>query len=124
MDTIKMFWMMFAGLFSYWKYENKEEFWEWYWERKPYPKYPNETLWDEWDTFKYYASGQSLMWNVKMWFESHFNKEHWGYSWTFKKNGYFVMNDKFFIPDDGSFSHGCVAPTVERENGNPYFAKN
>ena len=127
MDTIKMLWMMFTGLFSYWKYENKEEFWEWYWDRVADPRYPNQTLWDDWDTFKYYITLGHLRWEMRMWYNKHFGKKYFGYSWSFDKNGYFVKdwatNGWWFIPEDGSFSHGSPIPSVERENGNPVFAK-
>lgn len=123
MDTIKMFWMMLTGLFSYWEYESKEEFWEWYWERKPYPKYPNQTLWDEWDTFKYFITGQHIIFDVRMWWESRFNRKNFGYSHTFGKNGYFINHNKWFVPCDKSFSYGCVDTMTERRNGNSYFAK-
>ena len=123
MDTIKMFWMMLTGLFSYWKYEDKEEFWELYWERKPYPKYPNQTLWDEWDTFKYFITGQHIIFDVRMWWESRFNRKNFGYSYTFGKNGYFINHNKWFVPCDKSFSYGCIDTMTERRNGNPYFAK-
>jgi hypothetical protein len=122
---MKMLWMMFVGLFSYWKFENKEEFWEWYWERNIDPRYPNETLWDEWDTFKYEITLGHLRWEMRMWYNQHFGKKYFGYSWTFNKNGYFVKDWKtngwWFIPDDGSFSHGSVADGKERDNGNPIF---
>ena len=123
MDTIKMFWMMLTGLSSYWKYEDKEEFWALYWERRPYPKYPNQTLWDEWDTFKYFITGQHIIFDVRMWWESRFNRKNFGYSPTFGKNGYFINHNKWFVPCDKSFSYGCVNTMTERRNGNPYFAK-
>ena len=126
MDIIKMLWMMLTGLFSYWKYENKEEFWEWYWDRVTDPRYPNQTLWDDWDTFKYDITLGPLRWEMRMWYNKRFGKKYFGYSWSFNKNGYFVKdwvtNAWWFIPEDDSF-YGTPIPSVERENGNPIFAK-
>ena len=45
MNVIKMFWMMVVSLRYYFKTEDKEAFWEWYWEQIPDSQCPNETLW-------------------------------------------------------------------------------
>ena len=114
---------MICGLFSYGKFENKEEFWDWYWEQIPDPRYPGEDLWECWDTFKHYATGKHIAWNVRMWWEYHSNKRNFGYSWTFGKNGYFINNNQWFVPSDKSFQYGCVCFATEHNNGNPYFIK-
>ena len=115
---------MICGLFSYGKFKSKEEFWEWYWEQTPDARYPGETLWDAWDTFKHYATGKHIVWEVRMWWESRYNKKNFGYSWTFGKNGYFINNNHWFVPCDNSFQYGCVDSATEYRNGNPYFTKN
>ena len=115
---------MICGLFSYGKFEDREEFWEWYWEQIPDARYPGETLWDAWDTFKHYATGQHIIWEVRMWYEYYFNKKNYGYSWTFNKNGYFINNNHWFVPSDKSFQYGTVDSATEYRNGNPYFTKN
>lgn len=126
MNTIKMFWAMLSGLFFYNEFESKEEFWDWYWEQIPDKKYPSETLWETWETFRWCASLGGLRFNWRMWYNQHLGQRHFGYSWTFDKNGYFVQDKKtgnwWFTPDDGSFSYGCVGETIERLNGNPIFA--
>ena len=121
MNTIKMFWMMLTGLFFRPKFNNQENFWEWYWDRIPDARYPGETLWDAWDTFKFYITGQHIIFNVRMWWESRFNRKNFGYSHTFGKNGYFIKDNKWFVPCDKSFSYGCVDTMTEYQNGNPYF---
>lgn len=115
---------MICGLFSYGKFEDRKEFWKWYWEQIPDARYPGETLWDAWDTFKYYATGQHIIWEVRMWYEYYFNKKNFGYSWTFNKNGYFINNNHWFVPSDKSFQYGTVDSATEYRNGNPYFTKN
>ena len=123
MNVIKMFWMMLVNLRHYSKAEDKEAFWDWYWEQIPDARYPGETLWDAWDTFKFYITGQSIIFDVRMWWESRFNRKNFGYSHTFSKNGYFINHNKWFVPCDKSFSYGCVDTMTEWKNGNPYFAK-
>ena len=85
MNAIKMFWMMFTSLRYYFKAEDKEAFWDWYWEQIPDSRYPNENLWECWDTFKYYATGQHIIFNVRVWWESRCNHKNFGYSYTFGK---------------------------------------
>lgn len=121
MNTIRMFATMIKGLFSYGKFEVKEEFWDWYWEQIPDARYPSETLWEAWDTFKHYATGQHIIFDVRMWWESRFNRKNFGYSHTFSKNGYFINHNKWFVPYDKSFSYGCVDTMTEWRNGNPLF---
>ena len=123
MNVIKMFWMMVVSLRYYFKTEDKEAFWEWYWEQIPDSRYPNDTLWETWDIFKFYITGQHIIFNVRMWWETRFNHKNFGYSYTFGKNGYFINRNKWFVPCDGSFSHGCVDEMTEYRNGNPYFAE-
>ena len=115
---------MICGLFSYGKFEGREEFWDRYWEQIPDPRYPGETLWEAWDTFKFYITGQHIIFDVRMWWEYHFNKKNFGYSWTFNKNGYFINNNHWFVPSDKSFQYGTVDSVTEYRNGNPYFTKN
>lgn len=122
-NVIKMFWAMFAGLFHYFKAKDKEAFWDWYWGQIPDAQYPNESLWDAWDTFKFYITGQSIIFDVRMWWEFRFNRKNFGYSYTFGKNGYFINRNKWFVPCDKSFSYGCVDTMKEWKNGNPYFAE-
>lgn len=124
MDTIKMFWTMLVNLRHYPKVEDKKAFWEWYWEQNPDTQYPNETLSEAWDNFKYYITGQSIIFDVRMWYESHFNHKNFGYSYTFDKYGYFINHNNWFVPKDKSFSYGCICMMTERQNGNPYFSKN
>ena len=123
MNVIKMFWMMLVSLRYYFKAEDKEAFWEWYWEQVPNSQYPNETLWETWENFKFYITGQHIIFNVRMWWESRFNRKNFGYSHTFGKNGYFINHNKWFVPCDKSFSYGCVDEMTEYRNGNPYFAE-
>lgn len=123
MNVLKMFWTMLVNLRHYFKAKDKEAFWDWYWEQTPDTRYPGETLWDAWDTFKYYITGQHIWWKIRMWYEYHFNKKNFGYSWTFGKNGYFIKNNRWFVPVDKSFQYGCVDPATEYRNGNPYFTK-
>ncbi len=132
MNVIKMFWMMLVSLRYYPNVkgkeaeeaeEIKEAFWDWYWGQTPDARYPGETLWDAWDTFKFYITGQHIIFDVRMWWESRFNRKNFGYSHTFGKNGYFINHNKWFVPCDKSFSYGCVDTMTEWRNGNPYFAK-
>ena len=123
MATIKMFWLMLTGLFKRSNFEDKESFWSWYWERVPDKRYPNETVAEMWDTFLYYITLKSFWWDVRMFFERHFNKKNWGYSWTFEKNGYFIRNNEWFVPSDKSFKYGRICYRIEHDNGNPYFEK-
>lgn len=124
MNVIKMFWTMFVSLRHYPKAEDKEAFWYWYWVQVPDTRYPGETLWASWDNFKYHITGQSILFDVRMWWESRFNRKNFGYSHTFGKNGYFINHNQWFVPCDKSFSYGSVNPMIERKNGNPYFAEN
>ena len=78
MSVIKMFWMMVASLRYYFKAEDKEAFWEWYWEQIPDSQYPNETLWETWDNFKFYITGQHIIFDVRMWWETRFNRKNFG----------------------------------------------
>lgn len=64
-----------------------------------------------------------IQFNVQMWWESKFNRKNFGYSYTFGKNGYFIKENKWFVPCDKSFSYGCVDIMTERKNGNPFFEK-
>ena len=123
MNTIKMFWMMLASLRHYFKVEDKEAFRREYWKQIPDARYHNETLEEAWETFKYYITGQHIIFDVRMWWESRFNRKNFGYSHTFGKNGYFINHNKWFVPYDKSFSYGCVDTIAERQNGNPYFAE-
>ena len=124
MNVIKMFVAMIKGLFSYGKFEDKEAFWDWYWnEQIPDSRYPNESLYECWDTFLHIITFGSLRFNIKMWWATHFGKRDFGYSWTFGKNGYFILNGKWFVPCDKSFSYGCVDTMTEWRNDNPLFAK-
>lgn len=124
MNTIKMFWAMFAGLRHYFKAKDKEAFWDWYWEQIYDSRYPNETLWEAWDAFKYYITGQHIIFDVRMWWESRFNRKNFGYSHTFNKEGYFINRNQWFVPCDKSFMYGCVDSMTEWRNGNPYFMEN
>lgn len=121
MNTIKMFWIMLTSLRYYSGAKDKEVFWKWYWEQIPDSRYPNETLWDAWDIFKYYVTGKSLFFDMRMWWESRFNRKNFGYSYTFGKDGYFINRNRFFVPCDKAFSYGCVDIMTEWKNGNPYF---
>ena len=122
MNTIRMFATMIKGLFSYGKFENKEEFWDWYWnEQIPDERYSGESLYECWTTFLYIITLGPLRFNVQMWWESKFNRKNFGYSHTFGKNGYFIKDNKWFVPCDKSFSYGCVNSLTEWKNGNPYF---
>jgi hypothetical protein len=123
MITIKTLWMMITGLFKRSDFEDKEDFRSWYWERIPDERYPGESVADVWDTFLYCITLKSLWWDVRMFFERHFNKKNWGYSWTFEKNGYFIMNNEWFVPSDKSFDYGRICYRTEHDNGNPYFEK-
>lgn len=123
MNVIKMFWTMSVSLRHYPKAKDKETFWHWYWTQIPDTRYPGETLWNAWDCFKFYITGKSILFDVRMWYESRFNRKNFGYSHTFGKNGYFINNDNWFVPCDKSFSYGCVNPMFERQNGNPYFTE-
>lgn len=69
-------------------------------------------------------TGQHIIFDVRMWWESRFNRKNFGYSYTFGKNGYFINCNKWFVPCDKSFSYGCVDTMAEWRNGNPYFIKN
>ena len=121
-NTLLMFKTMICGLFSYNKFKDKEEFWDWYWDEQiPDNRYPGESLYECWDTFKYYITGKAIFWNIRMWFESRFNKKNFGYSWTFKKEGYFINNNNWFVPIDKTFTYGCVDRATEYTNKNPYF---
>lgn len=120
---IKMFKTMLLGQLSRKNFDNKEDFYEWYWDQIPDDEYPGETLWECWDTFKYYATCKHIIWDVRMWWEYHFNKKNFGYSWTFNKNGYFINNKQWFVPCDKSFQYGCICVATEYSNGNPYFIK-
>lgn len=121
-NTLLMFKTMISGLFSYNKFEDKEEFWDWYWnEQIPDSRYPGESLYECWDTFKYYIAGKAIFWNIRMWFESRFNKKIFGYSWTFKREGYFINKNNWFVPIDKTFAYGCVDRATEYTNNNPYF---
>ena len=124
MNVIKMFMAMIKGLFSYNKFEDKEEFWDWYWnEQIPDSRYPGESLYECWDTFLHLITFGPLRFNIKMWWATHFGKRDFGYSWTFNKNGYFILDGKWFVPCDKSFTYGCVDTATERKNGNLIFAK-
>jgi len=68
-------------------------------------------------------TGQHIIFDVRMWWESRFNHKNFGYSHTFGKNGYFINCNNWFVPCDKSFSYGCVDTMVEWRNGNPYFVK-
>jgi hypothetical protein len=124
MSVIKMFGTMIENLCYYSAVEDKEVFWEWFWEQVPDARYPGETLRDAWESFKYYATGQHIIFNVRMWWESRFNRKNFGYSYTFGKNGYFINHNKWFVPCYKSFSYGCVDTITEYRNGNPYFKEN
>ena len=123
MITIKTLWMMITGLFKRSDFADKEDFQSWYWKRIPDERYPGESVADVWDTFLYCITLKSLWWDVRMFFERHFNKKNWGYSWTFEKNGYFIRNNEWFVPSDKSFGYGRVCYKTEHDNGNPYFEK-
>lgn len=121
MDVIKMFWMMLTAMFHRSEFEDKEEFWDWFWEREVEGYGVN--VWECWECFKHYATLGPIRFSVRMWFESRFNKKNFGYSWTFGKNGYFINGNHWFVPCDKSFSYGCVDTASEYRNGNPIFAK-
>lgn len=123
MNTIKMFWMMLIGLFHMKDFEDREDFWAWYWGRIPNAKYPGETLYYLWDTFKWRVTLGPILFEVGMWFKYHFGKKHFGYSWTFSKNGYFFKRGDcwWFSPTDGSFTYGRPYETIEQINENPLF---
>ena len=70
MNVIKMFWMMLVSLRHYFKAKDKKAFWNWYWEQIPDTRYPCETLREAWDTFKFYITGQFIIFNVQMWWET------------------------------------------------------
>jgi hypothetical protein len=123
MNTIKMFWMMLTGLFARPKFFDREDFWEWYWEQIPNTRYPNEPLWEAWDTFKYYITCRHIIFDIRMGWEARFNRKNFGYSYTFGKEGYFIKDNEWFVPCDKSFIYGCVDITSEYQNGNPYFIK-
>ena len=98
MNTIRMFTTMIKGLFSYGKFESKEEFWDWYWnEQIPDERYSGESLYECWTTFLYTITLGSLRFDAQMWWESKFNHKNFGYSYTFDKNGYFIKNNKWFF---------------------------
>jgi hypothetical protein len=120
-----MFMTMIKGLTSYGKFENKEKFWNWYWYKQiPDSRYKNETLDECWDAFLYTISFGSLRDSIKLWWAVQFGKKEFGYCWTFGKNGYFVKNGKWFVPDDKSFVWGFVNPAEEQRNNNPLFVEN
>ena len=123
-NVIKMFWMMITSLRYYFKAEDKEAFWDWYWVQIPNSQYPNETLDEAWDTFKFYITGKAIAFDVRMWWESRFNRKNYGYSYTFGKNGYFINRNQWFVPCDKSFFYGRVDSVTEWKNGNLYFAEN
>ena len=116
-----MLWMMITGLFSRNEFEDKEEFWDWFWERDIEGYGVN--VWEAWLCFKHYATLGPIRFNVRMWWESRFNRKNFGYSHTFGKDGYFINNNGWFVPCDKSFSYGCVDSYREYKCGNPYFAK-
>ena len=61
LNTIRMFMTMIKGLFSYGKFENKEEFWEWYWcDQIPDSRYAGENLYECWDTFVFNITGKEM----------------------------------------------------------------
>ena len=121
MNVIKMFWTMLVNLFQYPKVKDKDIFWDWYWEQIPDSRYPNETLYESWDTFKYYITGHSIIFDMRMWYETRFNHKNFGYSYTYGKKGYFINHNKWFVPYDKSFSYGCININTELQNKNPYF---
>ena len=123
MNTIKMLWAMLTGLFHMNKFKGREEFWDWYWEQIPDARYPGESLYEAWDTFKWVITGQPLWWEISMWYKQHFSKKQFGYSWTFNKNGYFFKkgNTWWFIPEDKSFTYGTINDTEEWTHKNPIF---
>lgn len=123
MNVLRMFATMIKGLFSYGKFEDKDEFWEWYWdEQVPDPRYPNESLFECCDTFFHVITLGRLRFDIGMWWASHFGKREFGYSWTFDKNGYFIKDRQWFVPTDGSFIYGRIDPMTEYKNGNLLFS--
>lgn len=125
LNVIRMFKTLIKGLFSYGKFENKEEFWDWYWnEQIPDERYKGESLYNCWKTFLYTITFGIQRFRIKMWWATRFGKREFGYSWTFRKNGYFILNGCWFVPDDKSFSYGCVDTVTEWRNGNPIFVEN
>lgn len=123
MYVIKMFKSMLTGLFRMNEFENKEDFWNWYWEQIPNAKYPNETLLESWEAFKSTITLGSVRFYGGMWFKLHFGKKYFNYSWTFDKNGYFFKYDGcwWFSPTDGSFTYGRPCELTELANNNPLF---
>lgn len=121
-NTIRMFKAMIKGLSSYFKFDDKENFWEWYWGQTPDERYSGESLWETWDTFKYTITLRHLRFNLRMWYNIHFGKRYYGYSYTFKRDGYFVKDSCtlgwWFIPNDKTFSYGSVNSYDEYSNGN------
>ena len=123
MNVIKMMWAMLNGLFYMDKFNDREDFWNWYWEQIPDARYPGESLREAWDTFKWVITGRPLWWKISMWHKRYFGEKQFGYSWTFDKNGSFFKKDNvwWFIPEDRSFTYGTVNYIIERMNKNPIF---
>jgi hypothetical protein len=122
MNTIRMFLTMIKGLFSYGEFKDKEDFWDWYWnEQIPDSRYPGESLWESFDTFMYIITFGPQRFEFELWWAKKFGKREFGYSWTFGKNGYFIKDRLWFVPEDGSFLHGRIDPMTEYRNGNLLF---
>lgn len=123
MNTIKMLITMIKGLFKRGQFDSREDFWDWYWEQIPDSRYPNETLYETWDTFKWMVTCGPVRYSICSWVKCHFGKKNYGYSYTFNKDGYFIMlNGSWrFFPNDKSFTEGTVCYNTEHKNGNPLF---
>lgn len=124
---IKMFKVMITGLFVYFEFDDKEDFWEWYWEQIPDERYDGENLWETWEMFKYTITLRELRFNLRMWYSIHFGKHYEGYSYTFKRDGYFVKDKHtcvwWFIPNDKTFRYGCINRGDEYKNGNVFVCE-
>lgn len=85
----------------------------------------NESLRQTWETFKYIITLESLRFDLRMWYNIHFGKHYEGYSYTFKRNGYFVKDWRtlgwWFIPNDKTFRYGFVNVGDECKNGNVFI---
>ena len=106
---MKVLWTMFKGLFSYWKFEDKEEFWDWYWyEQIPDKRYWGENLYEVWDTLKWTLTLGSLRADIRDAWNLKYAERHYGYSKTFEKEGYFFQSGGhwLFAPSDKSFQYG------------------
>jgi hypothetical protein len=114
---IKMLKTMLLGQLSRKNFDDKEDFYDWYWNQIPDDEYPGETLWDCWDTFKWILSLGELRSNIEIRRLLKKGKREYGYSKIFRKYGYFINTKKggvLFVPEDKIFEYGysCLGDRV------------